>query len=355
MAELKVLHILSSRTYNGAENVVCQINSILKKFNADVELIYCSLDGPVRKSIEERGMRFIALKEISIEEIRRVVEYIKPNIVHAHDMRASFFVSLVCKNIPFVSHIHNNNSDSRVLSVKSVLYFLAALKAEHIFWVSKSSFNGYCFSRFIKNKSEILYNVVDVDELYSKIALDSKEYDYDAIYLGRLAYPKNPQRLVRIIKKIVENAPNFKVAIVGEGEDRREIQQFVIDNGFEQNVVFFGFLDNPYKILKTSKMMLMTSLWEGTPMCVLEALSLGIPVVSTPVDGLCDFIENNKNGYLSASDDELVEKCLELYMNKEVQQIMSNGALETANKSINTIQYGKKIIDVYKKCSRINR
>lgn len=44
-------------------------------------------------------------------------------------------------------------------------------------------------------------------------------------------------------------------------------------------------------------MMIMTSLWEGTPMCALEALAMGIPIVSTPVDGLCDLIENGKNGF----------------------------------------------------------
>ena len=57
-----VLHVLSSRTYNGAENVVCQINRMLRKADSSFEIIYCSLDGPVRAHIEENNIKFIPVK-----------------------------------------------------------------------------------------------------------------------------------------------------------------------------------------------------------------------------------------------------------------------------------------------------
>ena len=69
-----------------------------------------------------------------------------------------------------------------------------------------------------------------------------------------------------------------------------------------------GYMSNPYKALKSAKVFLMASRYEGTPMSVLEAMALGVPVVSTPVDGIADVVEPGINGYLEEEDDALAEK-----------------------------------------------
>ena len=335
MNKIKVLHILSSKTYNGAENVVCQINSMLQGADDNIELIYCSLDGPVRSHIEENKIRFVPIAKISKKEITRVIREVKPDIIHAHDMRAGFVAALACGKIPFVSHIHNNNFDSRGLSLKSVLYLYAAIKAKHIFWVSQSSFDGYCFHNFLKNKSEILFNVIDVKALYKKAELDPQTYNYDAVYLGRLTYQKNPQRLIEVLRKAVKETPGFTAAILGEGEDAEEVKKLIRDNSIQNSVEYLGFSDNPYKLLQTAKLMLMTSRWEGTPMCALEAISMGIPIVSTPVDGMCDLIVNGQNGYLSNDNDELAKRCSEIASNGALQKKLAAGAKQTADRIMN--------------------
>lgn len=347
MKKVKVLHLLSSRTFNGAENVVCQINNMISDQN--IELIYCSLDGPVREHVENNQMKFVAVKDMSCKEVRKVIKNISPDIIHAHDMKASFIASVVNRGIPLISHIHNNNSDSHHFSIKTLLYLYSALKAKHIFWVSNSSYNGYYFNSFIKNKSEILYNVIDIKQLYEKSQIDSEEYAFDIIYLGRLAYPKNPRRMVKILCEIANANAEFKAAVVGEGEDSEDVKEYVNSKGLNDRIKFLGYMKNPYKVLSSSKIMLMTSLWEGTPMCVLEALSFGVPVVSTPVDGLCDLIINNENGYLSDQDDVLVKKCEEILMNKEFLQQMSRNAKETALKLMDLSIYKERILKAYNK------
>ncbi len=347
MNKIKVLHLLSSKTYNGAENVVCQINSMLQGTKDNIELIYCSLDGPVRSHIEECKIRFIPVSRISKREIVRVIQEIKPDIIHAHDMRASFVAALACKKIPLVSHIHNNNFDSRGLSLKSVLYFYAAIKAKHIFWVSKSSFDGYRFHNLLDNKSEILFNVIDVKTLYKKAELDENTYDYDAVYLGRLTYQKNPQRLIEVLSEVIKKMPGFTAAILGDGEDLPEIKKLIRNNNIQNNVSYLGFLDNPYKILQTSKLMIMTSRWEGTPMCALEAIAMGVPIVSTPVDGMCDLIVDNQNGYLSDDDEELARRCFEIASNDALQKRLSDGAKQTADRMMNVESYRNAISTVY--------
>lgn len=73
---------------------MCQINSMLQGAGDNIELIYCSLDGPVRSHIEENRIRFIPVSKIAKKEIARVIREVKPDIIHAHDMRAGFVAAL---------------------------------------------------------------------------------------------------------------------------------------------------------------------------------------------------------------------------------------------------------------------
>ena len=102
-----------------------------------------------------------------------IKEY-NPDIIHAHDMRASYITALVAKRTPMVCHIHNNAFASRGLSLKSVAFLLAARKAKHIFWVSESAYHGYIFKIFFRKKSSVLPNIIDVDALYDKMQKDTK-------------------------------------------------------------------------------------------------------------------------------------------------------------------------------------
>ena len=342
-----VLHVLSSRTFNGAENVVCQINRMIHKADNSIEIIYCSLDGPVREYIEENNIKFIPVKSISIREIRRIIETVNPDLIHAHDMKASLMVALSCGKIPFVSHIHNNNVDASRVSIKTVSFLFVALKAKHIFWVSRSALDGYCFSKIVRKKSEVLYNVIDIDSLYEKAALDEKEYFFDVIYLGRLAYPKNTQRLTKVLLAAIRKKSNLKVAIVGEGEDMPEIRGFIDENGIGNNIELLGYLSNPYKVLQCSKVMIMTSLWEGTPMCALEALAFGKPIVSTPVDGLCDLIIDDENGFLSDDDEMLSEKIVEIVSNPDEYARLSVAAKTIAINRMDLENYINRILSSY--------
>lgn len=139
---------------------------------------------------------------------------------------------------------------------------------------------------------------------------DENTYDFDMIYLGRLTYQKDPQRLMRLSAALKARKPDIKVAVVGAGELEEETKALCRELDLQDNVHFLGFQSNPIKMVADSKAMILTSRWEGTPMCALEAMALGTPVVSTPSDGMKDLIENGVDGYLSDEDAVLAEDIL---------------------------------------------
>ena len=343
---MKVLHLLQSSTFSGAENVVCQIIGLLKN-EYNIEFIYCSPDGQIRNALLERGIYFSPLRSFSREEVKKAVEIEKPDIIHAHDMRASFIASLACGNVRLISHIHNNNFNSRGLSVKSFAYLLPAFKSSHIFYVSNSSYKGYYFHSLFKKKSSVLYNIIDVKQTMDKMLKDKEIYHYDIVYLGRLTFQKNPQRLMKILKKCVEINRKLKIAIVGTGDLEKETKETCKQLGLDENVTFVGFMLNPLRILRDSKVMVMSSRWEGTPMCALEAMALGVPIVSTPVDGIIDLVINGETGYLSNIDDELASHIVNIVKDETLHDYMSKKSLEQSA-TINNIQkFKQRLLDVY--------
>lgn len=342
---MKVLHVLTTDRYSGAENVVCQIIRLLKPYG--IEGFYCSLDGPIRKSVSEKGIEFVPMEKISCSKLKNAIKEIKPDIVHAHDMRAGFISSLVCGQVPFVSHIHNNNFDSRKTSIKTVLYYFAAIKAKHIFWVSRSAFEGYKYHDRLRDKSSVLYNVIDISEIEKKALNGGGDVSYDAVFLGRLTFQKNPHRLLIVFSKAVQKDSLLKIAIVGTGELEGEIKALAKELKITDNVTFSGFMDNPYGLLKKSRVMLMTSRWEGTPMAALEAMALGVPIVSTPTDGMVDVVKDGTTGFLSDEDEELAGYLLKIVHDRELHDRLSGESICRARELMDTESYGNKIRDVY--------
>lgn len=332
---MKVMHVLNSRIYSGAEKVVCQI---IHAFQGEIEMVYCSPESDiVRKMVEAQGVTYLPVKTMSVSELSRVIREQKPDLIHAHDMRAGFFSALCCGKIPLVSHIHNNAYDARGLSPKTVGYLLAGFRAKHIFWVSQSSFDGYAFHKLFARKSSVLYNVIDTDEIYTKLSQDSNTYDYDLIYVGRLTYQKNPQRLLRLCARLKESKPDLKVAIVGTGELEEELKTLSQELNLEDTVHFLGFQPNPIKMVAGSKAMILTSRWEGTPMCALEAMALGTPVVSTPSDGMKDLLTDGISGYLTESDEQMAVDLLKIFTQPEHRQLLA----ENARKKFDSLNDGE--------------
>lgn len=323
---MKILHLLNSDRFSGAENVVCQIINMFKD-EKDIEMVYCSPDGQIRDALYERGVTFAPISNLNTKELKRVLKEQKPDIIHAHDMRASFVASSSCGKIPLISHIHNNAFDSRGVSLKSIAYLFAAKKAKHIFWVSKTAFSGYAFHNWFSKKSSILYNVIDINTVREKALKDQKKYDYDVIFLGRLTFPKHPERVINVLSILQKSLPEVKITVVGTGELEKEVKALVKLYNLEKNVDFLGFCENPLKILKDSKVMVMTSRWEGTPMCALEAQALGVPIVSTPTDGLKDLVKHGETGFLSDDDEVLANHLLSIIKDEDLRTQLSDNAL----------------------------
>ncbi len=322
---MKVLHVLNSRVYSGAEKVASQIIKTFEK--KGMEMAYCSPESDmVAGMLAEQDIRYLCVKSLTPGRLKKVIDAEKPDLIHTHDMRAALVTALCCGRLPTISHIHNNAYDARGLTLKSVGYLYGAMKAKKIIWVSNSAYEGYFFHKWFSKKSLVLYNILDTKQILARKEQDPNTYDYDLIFVGRLTYPKNPQRLMHLCRRLADKKPDVKVAIVGSGELEGETKALRDQLGLQENVFFLGFQPNPMKMIHDSRAMILTSRWEGTPMCALEAMALGTPVVSTPTDGLKELVESGISGYLAEEDQVLAEKLLKIFEDPRHRDFLSENA-----------------------------
>ena len=102
-------------------------------------------------------------------------------------------------------------------------------------------------------------------------------------------------------KHIYSKYPNTRFLIVGDGPERQMLHQYVIDNELSSSVLFVGFQLEIQKYLEVFDVMLITSYIEGLPLSLLEAMSIGVPVVSSNVSGIPELIKHEYSGLLVPS------------------------------------------------------
>ena len=344
---MKILHILNSNKFSGAENVAITIINNMKNDN---EIIYVSPEGQIREHLQENNIDYEPVRKVCIKEIKRVIKKYKPDIIHAHDFTASIISAIASnKKIKVISHIHNNNPWMKKVNLKTLIYLLSTIRYKKILIVSNSIINEYVFRKLIKKKTEVIGNVIDINKIKKLSEEKNIQNNYDVIFIGRLSMEKQPQKFIEIIKKLKEKNSEIKAVMVGDGSLKEECEKIIKDNNLEDNIELKGFKKNPYIYLKNSKILCMTSGYEGYGLVAVEALSLGKPVVATDVGGIPDIV-NECCGRVTNSIDVMVKEIDKLLKDENYYKTKSNNTLKRVQEINDIDKYILKLEEIYKQC-----
>lgn len=344
-----VLHILNTGSYSGAENVVITLIRGFRERGSDIRFIYVSLDGSIREVLRKNDVEFEPIEAMKVGELKRVIKKYKPDFIHAHDFTASITAALAAGRIPVISHIHNNTPWIKKLNLKTIAYGLSCFKYYKMLGVSPSVFDEFIFGKFFRKKEVIVSNPV-YTERTRRLAGEAEETTgYDVVALGRLTEQKDPLRFVEIIKKL-SATHKISAVMIGDGELRGEIEAKIASDGLQDSITLAGFMENPYGILGNSRILCMTSVWEGYGLVAVEALALGKPVLATPVGGIPTILtEDGNEGKLCRSDEEFLGKLTELLDDESKYAEASAAARARADVLDNMDRYTAKLEEIYNK------
>ena len=203
-----------------------------------------------------------------------------------------------------------------------------------------------CVSQTVKEGVEKKYNVKNAKVLYNPInrekilKLSNEKIDdikpsnkFKLISVGRLSKEKGYDRLLRVVKKLVNEQIGCELLIIGSGKDYDKLNSYIKNNNLGYNVKIVAYRENPYKYVKSSDLFVCSSLSEGYSLVIAESLVLGIPVVSTKCSGPIEILRNGENGLLVENSEEGLYKGIKEIINSgELYMNYKNKAVEEGTK-----------------------
>ncbi|EGA90827.1 glycosyl transferase group 1 [Planococcus donghaensis MPA1U2] len=346
MAKIRVLHVLQSSQFSGAENVACKIIEMFKE-NKNIEMAYCSREGSISNILNKKNILYFPMKKLTFIELNKVIRNFKPDIIHAHDANASVISTFATRKVPIVSHLHSNPPWMKRINIKSLMYATSTFFFSNILTVSSAISNEFFFKDIIDKKSKVINNPVDLKHIISSANSTEKQNGiYDIAYLGRLAQPKNPLKFIKLIRDIKLVVPEISVVMIGDGVLREECEDLIKEFSLTTNIKLEGFIENPYKILSNSKILCMTSKWEGYGLAAIEALALGLPVLCPNVGGLPNIV-NESCGKICNNDIDYIKEIEKLLVNNDYLLEKSNGALIRSRFLDNYDYYKESMLRMY--------
>ncbi len=164
-----------------------------------------------------------------------------------------------------------------------------------------------------KEKMTVIYNPVSeylIQHTQRKQTLDGEK---QIVFVGRVDPQKNLPHLVTAFAKVLQKKPNTRLRIIGDGNSKESLMKVIEELGIASRVSIEGINSHIEEVYATADVIALSSEYEGMPNCLIEAIGIGIPVVSYDCPlGPSEIIENDVNGYLVTYNDidELAQKLL---------------------------------------------
>lgn len=364
---MRVLQLISSSGFFGAENVLLNLGRLLKEHGNNPYLIClknASKHGPeVHLQAQKQGLpsRVISCRHrLDIKVIKRIKDFIKQErieVIHSHGYKSNFYGLIASKlsGVPIVATLHGWIGETKKSRFYEKLDKWIIRRMNHLVAVSPMICEELADLKLNGTPSTFVANGVDTEKFNpNKVIGDvRKEFGLgDSLVIGavgRLSQEKGHSYLINAFKNIYSQLPSAKLLIVGDGPLRDSLQPTVHSPQLKDKVIFAGKRDNLPAIYKSMDIFVLPSLKEGLPLVLLEAMSMRLPVIATKVGGI-PYVMNKDEGILVSPGniEELKSSILLLLKDSSLRRRMGEKAREKILSCFSLRSFYQKYIDIYK-------
>lgn len=316
--------LLDSRIYGGIESHVVELATGLQSFHVNVRVVLVVEYDPPAPLIDKLNQAQIPVsylwhlcpksersKTIPVKQITGAVAEHQPSVIHTHGYKAALLArsaKLFTRTFPrLISTYHAGETPTGKVWAYDWLDRYSARLSDHSFAVSQA------IQDKLPTQSELLNNFVTIPEQHCRYK--------EIAFVGRLSHEKGADRFIDIARQI----PDVEFSIYGDGPEKPRLVESA-----PTNVIFHGHQSDMNAVWRNISVLVISSRYEGLPMAALEAMALGIVVLSLDVGRLPDLIQDGQNGFLAHDIPALTDKINNwLEMSHSEQYPMRHEAIET--------------------------
>jgi glycosyltransferase involved in cell wall biosynthesis len=318
---IKILYLIPGLKTGGAEMVLYELVKNLGKDRFESVIVSIIPIAEIGEKIKKLGVPVLSLNAkfkfnpLIFFRFLSILRKEKPQILHSFLFHAIFLGRIarkVCKVPIIISSIHSEYIGGFLRN--RILEFTSRLDNVVIIVSQKAKEKMVEAKAISARKTIVIYNGIDINrfkfqdkEKREKVrkALNLKESDKVLISVGRLFRAKGYPYLIEAIKILKKQYPDIVLLVLGKGRKRIELEKQIRGYNLTQNIFLLGRKENVPYYLNASDIFVMSSLWEGLPLSLLEAMVCGLPVVATNVGGIPEIVDEGHSGFLVESKNSL--------------------------------------------------
>ncbi|MBU4305738.1 MAG: glycosyltransferase [Candidatus Omnitrophica bacterium] len=373
MSIVKVLHLISDveqkKAVGGAEILLLCLLKKINKFRFEFKIAYPH-DGVLSEEFRKNGAEVISFETKSkfdmgaINRLVRIIKLKKISIVHSHQTRLDFFGCIAAKfaGIPFIFTRHLSISDlssshwkkqsymyiDRIVTVKYAKKIVAVSKDIAGNLIAKENADSY--------KTKVIYAGIDLENYRKGISIGEvrKEFGLGSEIplvgvIARLNEQKAHQYFLSAAVEVLKAVPLTKFLIVGDGPLKEKHGALCRELGLEEQVIFAGYRKDTARILADLDVAALSSLSEGVPVTIVEAMAMSKPMVCFNVGGVPELVVDGVTGILVPIKDvkALADGIVRLLKNKEEAKQMGEAGRRRVEEYFNLERMVKEYEKVY--------
>lgn len=318
--KIKIIHIAQAN--GGVEVYLKMFFKYIDKNKYDSYIILSKQYNKSKVYFEELGIKVFIIdmeREISISKdfnaminIYKIIRKIKPDIVYTHSSKAGGLGRIPAKLVK-AKNVYNPHGwafDMHVSNIKRVFFMcfekILGYLTDCVIAISEYEKEVAINKKIInKNKIVVIENAIDLEKFNvnynSEKILDELNWSKNCIIIGmiaRISEQKSPHTFVDIAIELIKKYPECRFLMVGDGEQKGEIENKIKHNDLQSKFHITGWVNNPYKYLDIFDIALLTSKWEGFGLVIPEYMAAGKPIVASNVGGISNIIDDGLNGYI---------------------------------------------------------
>ncbi|MCA8982507.1 MAG: glycosyltransferase [Planctomycetaceae bacterium] len=300
---LRICHVSMCLATGGLERLLVEFAKRTDRQRYDVQFITLGEIGAPAEEIRALGHSVTPITRASAGsrggQLRALARHFREHridLVHTHNTYAHFYATLAAKLAGVRTIINTQHGRGCGNHWKQRLHFLLANRfTDRILAVSEDSAR-LCRQQdpWSRRRIHTLWNGIDLRQFAFHGPVSAPR----AISVARLSPEKDFPTLLHAVQGVVKQFPDFHLTLVGEGRERPRLEQLTSQLGLNAHVEFLGERHDVSALLRQSAMFVSSSSTEGISLTLLEAMAVGLPIITTAVGGNPEVVQDGVTGHL---------------------------------------------------------